>query len=40
MDLAGEEEKSAKQEEEEDGSGKIGVVHYVLVYSGEGVEYC
>ena len=38
VDFAGEEEEGAEEEEEEDGTGEVGVVHYVLGDGVEGVE--
>ena len=38
MDFAAEEEEGAEEEEEEDWASEVGVVHYVLVDAGEGVE--
>lgn len=40
VEFSREEEEGAEEEEEEDGAGEVGVVHYVLVYPGEGVEDC
>lgn len=40
MDFSGKEKKGAEEEEEEDGAGEVGVVHYVLGDGMERVEYC
>lgn len=40
VEFSGEEEEGAEEGEEKDGSGEIGVVHYVLVYAGDGIEDC
>lgn len=40
VDFAGEEEEGAEEEEEEDRAGEVGVVHDVLGYGVQGVEYC
>lgn len=40
MDFSTEEQEGAEEEEEEDGACEVGVVHYVLVDAGEGVEDC
>ena len=38
MDFSAEKEEGAEEEEEEDGTGQVGVVHYVLGYWGQRVE--
>ena len=40
VDFSGGEQEEAEEEEEEDWAGEVGVVHYVLVYAGEGVQDC
>ena len=39
MDFSRKEQEGAEEEEEEDGAREVGVVHYVLVDAGEGVEH-
>ena len=38
VEFSGEEEEGAEEGEEEDGAREVGVVHYVLVDAGDGVE--
>lgn len=40
VDFAAEEEEGGEEEAEEEGAGEVGVVHYVLRYGVQGVEYC
>lgn len=40
VDFSAEKKEGAEEEEEEDGTREVGVVHYVLVDAGEGVEDC
>jgi len=40
VDFSAEEEEGGEEEAEEDGAGEVGVVHYVLGYWVQGVEYC